>query len=533
MVTSLTPAAGTSGATVTINGAGFLYGSSVNFGSTPATSVAYVSPYELRATAPGGSGAVDVTVTTGAGTSATSSADQFTYTNSGYLLVASDGGIFNYGDAASTVPREARHSTLRLSAWRTTRRPAATGRWPPTAGVFGFNDASFYGSMGGRHAQRAHRRHGGHGRRCRLLAGRQGRRASLPTVTPSSTARRGGQPLNAPVVGHRGRQRRRGGYWEVASDGGHLQLRRPLPAARGGQPLNAPIVGHGGHGRRRAATGWSPRTGASSTTAPPASTARGAASALNAPVVGMAADAATGRLLGGGLRRRHLRLRRPLPGFARRSATERADRRGGRRLTGAHSHLACSPRSAREHPAVPPDSAACQTQAVARYLTPEWVQSFDAALGALDLSDAVAAAGAGSLAAADGRFSVVQVVTGVPDDVQAGGGEVNLVLTVAEGKARLGLDPAGTVGGTATIVLGYAEALAMARRRARPGRCPGGGARAGAGRPGGAGGRPGRAGRRGGAPGHRPRRADGPAGTGALRRHHGVPRFVRGVPSPA
>jgi hypothetical protein len=105
---------------------------------------------------------------------------------------------------------------------------------------------------------------------------------------------------------------------------------------------------------------------------------------------------------------------------------------------------------------------------VARYLSPEWVQSFDAALGALDLSDAVAAAGTASLAAADGRFSVVQVVTGVPEDVQAGGGNVHLVLTVAEGKARLGLDPAGTVGGTATIVLGYAEALAMARGELDP-----------------------------------------------------------------
>ena len=78
-----------------------------------------------------------------------------------------------------------------------------------------------------------------------------------------------------------------------------------------------------------------------------------------------------------------------------------------------------------------------------RYLTPEWVESFDAALGALDLSDAVAAAGAGSLAAADGTFSVVQVVTGVPDDVQAAGGDVHLVLTVAGGRARLGLDPSG------------------------------------------------------------------------------------------
>jgi hypothetical protein len=103
-----------------------------------------------------------------------------------------------------------------------------------------------------------------------------------------------------------------------------------------------------------------------------------------------------------------------------------------------------------------------------RYLTPEWVESFDAALGALDLSDAVAAAGAGSLAAADGTFSVVQVVTGVPDDVPAAGGEVHLVLTVADGRARLAVDHSGTAVATATIVLGYAEALAMARGQLDP-----------------------------------------------------------------
>ncbi len=106
-----------------------------------------------------------------------------------------------------------------------------------------------------------------------------------------------------------------------------------------------------------------------------------------------------------------------------------------------------------------------------RYLSPEWVESFDAALGALDLADAVAAAGAGSLAAADGTFSVVQVVTGVPDDIRpagATGGDVHVVLTVAEGRAHLGLDPTGTAGATATIVLGYQEALAMARGELDP-----------------------------------------------------------------
>jgi SCP-2 sterol transfer family len=106
---------------------------------------------------------------------------------------------------------------------------------------------------------------------------------------------------------------------------------------------------------------------------------------------------------------------------------------------------------------------------MARYLSPEWVLSFDAALSTLDLSDVVAAAGEGSLAAADGTFSVVQVVTGVP----AGGDttaevEVRVVLRVADGRARLALDPAAEVAGTATIVLGYADAAAMARGELDP-----------------------------------------------------------------
>jgi hypothetical protein len=101
---------------------------------------------------------------------------------------------------------------------------------------------------------------------------------------------------------------------------------------------------------------------------------------------------------------------------------------------------------------------------MARYLSPEWVQSFDAALGALDLHDAIAAAGAGSLAAADGTFSVLQVVTGAPD----GGADQRLLLEVAEGRAHLSLDADGTASGSATIVLGYEDALALAHGRLDP-----------------------------------------------------------------
>jgi hypothetical protein len=108
---------------------------------------------------------------------------------------------------------------------------------------------------------------------------------------------------------------------------------------------------------------------------------------------------------------------------------------------------------------------------VARYLTPEWVEAFDAALGALDLSDAIAAAAPGSLAAADGAFRVAQVVSGVPADVPAATacGEVRVVLSVADGHAHMALDPGGAgVPVTATIALGYADALALALGRLDP-----------------------------------------------------------------
>jgi hypothetical protein len=117
---------------------------------------------------------------------------------------------------------------------------------------------------------------------------------------------------------------------------------------------------------------------------------------------------------------------------------------------------------------------------MARYLSHEWVRSFDAALGALDLSDAVAAAASGSLAAADGRFSVAQLVSGVPEGVGGGGDSgsdaasvVGLVLSVADGRAHMELDPGGAngalvVGATATIALGYTDALALALGRLDP-----------------------------------------------------------------
>jgi hypothetical protein len=79
------PAAGGTG--VTLTGTGFTGATAVTFGSTPAASFSVSSDTSISAVSPAGTGTVDVTVTTPGGTSATTSADQFTYVSLGLLRV--------------------------------------------------------------------------------------------------------------------------------------------------------------------------------------------------------------------------------------------------------------------------------------------------------------------------------------------------------------------------------------------------------------------------------------------------------------
>ena len=80
-VTGVIPATGgTAGGTpVTVNGSGFTGATAVNFGAAGAAGVQVLSDTQLTAVSPAGSGLVDVTVVTAAGTSAASAADQFSY----------------------------------------------------------------------------------------------------------------------------------------------------------------------------------------------------------------------------------------------------------------------------------------------------------------------------------------------------------------------------------------------------------------------------------------------------------------------
>jgi len=72
-------AAKAAGTTVTITGTGFTEATAVDFGSTSAASFTVKSPTSITAVSPPGTGAVDVTVTSPAGTSFVSAADQFHY----------------------------------------------------------------------------------------------------------------------------------------------------------------------------------------------------------------------------------------------------------------------------------------------------------------------------------------------------------------------------------------------------------------------------------------------------------------------
>ena len=82
VVTGISPTSGkpAGGDSVTITGHGFVGATSVQFGTASVPVMPGGSGTQITATSPAGSGTVDVTVTNRAGPSATSAADQFTYT---------------------------------------------------------------------------------------------------------------------------------------------------------------------------------------------------------------------------------------------------------------------------------------------------------------------------------------------------------------------------------------------------------------------------------------------------------------------
>ena len=126
------------------------------------------------------------------------------------------------------------------------------GYWEVAAdgGIFAFGDATFYGSMGGQPLDAAHRGHGRHRRRGRLLGGGLRRRDLRLRRRHASTAPWAASRSNAPIVGIAATADG-GGYWEVASDGGIFAFGdATFYGSMGGQPLERTHRGPGRHRRR-------------------------------------------------------------------------------------------------------------------------------------------------------------------------------------------------------------------------------------------------------------------------------------------
>jgi hypothetical protein len=116
----------------------------------------------------------------------------------GYWLVASDGGIFAFGNAGFYGSMGGQPLNRPIVGMAST--PDGGGYWlvASDGGIFAFGNARFSGSMGG-------------------------------------------VPLNQPVVGM-ATDGSTGGYWLVAADGGVFAFDAPFYGSMGGQHLNAPVA---------------------------------------------------------------------------------------------------------------------------------------------------------------------------------------------------------------------------------------------------------------------------------------------------
>ena len=97
------PAVG--GTAVTVTGTNFVSGDTVAFGLADAAQVSVTSPTSITATSPAGTGTVDVTVSGPGGTSATSMADQFSYSLPTNATISAVGSLADaHGNGVSSLP---------------------------------------------------------------------------------------------------------------------------------------------------------------------------------------------------------------------------------------------------------------------------------------------------------------------------------------------------------------------------------------------------------------------------------------------
>src|SRR5580704_16380363 len=169
----------------------------------------------------------------------------------GYWEVASDGGIFNFGNAGFHGSMGG--SSLNRPIVGMAVMPDGGGYWEVASdgGIFSFGDAPFLGSAGGLYldAPIVGMAPTPDGEGYWLVASDGGIFAYGDATFFGSE---GGHRLDAPIVGL-ATNGRGTGYWEVASDGGIFAFGDAgYFGSEGGHPLDAPIVGleatHGGAG---------------------------------------------------------------------------------------------------------------------------------------------------------------------------------------------------------------------------------------------------------------------------------------------
>jgi len=159
----------------------------------------------------------------------------------GYWEVASDGGIFAFGDAGFYGSMGGKPLNAPIVGMAAT--PDGGGYWlvASDGGIFAFGDAGFYGSAGDLPLNRpiVGMATSPDGRGYWLVASDGG---IFTYGDASFRGSMGGQPLNSPVVGMAA-DSQTGGYWEVAADGGIFSFGAPFYGSTGGIHLNAPIAG--------------------------------------------------------------------------------------------------------------------------------------------------------------------------------------------------------------------------------------------------------------------------------------------------
>jgi uncharacterized protein YkwD len=165
-----------------------------------------------------------------------------TINGQGYWLVASDGGIFTFGNAHFYGSMGGQHLNKPIVGMAVTA--TGNGYWMVASdgGIFSFGDARFYGSMGGQHLNKpiVGMAVTASGRGYWLVASDGGIFSFGDARFYGST---GSMRLNKPVVGMSATVSGRG-YWMVASDGGIFSFGDArFYGSTGSMKLLKPVVG--------------------------------------------------------------------------------------------------------------------------------------------------------------------------------------------------------------------------------------------------------------------------------------------------